>query len=680
MSKVSRKRPIMGLDLAHGSPQSKTHKPHYAIVILNSNGKKIYETIDAPLRRVIRLIWEYKPQVIALDNVFELASTEHMLAKVLSLLPDDVEVVQSTIINGEPLDIREAARRIGINIPHSKLNPLQTAEVAALIALKGYGTKIKAIEQKTKIIVAKGRSLGSGGSSAQRYKRGIRSAILRIVRRIKENLDQHGFSYDMMFRRSKGGFEGAVFIVYAPRSALRGIVRPLKTKSVRVVIRPIYKSIITFGESQKTLKKRYVIVGLDPGQETGLAIIDLTGTPLSLLSVKEFDRTSIISTIFSYGIPIMIATDKHPIPEAVKKLASTLGIPLFDPGNTLTTEEKERLIEWLRKVTMRDFVIKSTHIRDALAACVKVLQSHERKLREMERRIIDMGLEVPLDELRKEVIEGKSIAEIIEKWVEKALQEERIQSQVHLLTISQHEEKYMKRIKQLEDRIAELIREREILKEYNKKLQLRIKELEETLEDLTREMNKEIQTNREIEALKERIRQLTIYIKDLENKINHQTQILSNMEDLIMKINEGKVIVVRRLKNLLHTSVLRAKKLKNIKLLYVDNPYLIDIKALNELTKLDVVLITPHEGDLSDFERAGIAIVNSVKPIYIGEEIVILSSDILKLAKDAQKRINEIKKRKEPELTLNKLVSIIEEYRQSIIIEREFQELKTDEN
>ena len=680
MSKVSRERPIMGLDLAHGSPQSKTHKPHYAIVILNSKGRKIYETIDAPLRRVIRLIWEYRPQIIALDNVFELASTEHMLAKVFSLLPDDVEVIQSTLIGGESLDIREAARRVGIKVPYTKLNPLQTAEVAALIALKGYGTKIKAIEQKTKIIVAKGRSLGSGGSSAQRYKRGIRSAILRIVRRIKESLDQHGFSYDMMFRRSKGGFEGAIFIVYAPRSALRGVVKPLRTKSVRVVIRPIYKSVITFGEVQKPLKKRYVIVGLDPGQETGLAIIDLTGTPLALLSVKEFDRTSIISTIFSFGIPIMVATDKHPIPEAVKKLASTLGIPLFDPGTTLTTEEKEKLIDWLRKITLRDFTIKSTHIRDALAACVKVLQVHERKLREMERKILDMGLEVPLDELRKEVLEGKSIAEIIEKWVEKALQEEQIQSHVHLLTISQHEEKYMKRIKQLEDRIAELIREREILKEYNKKLQLRISELEETLEDLSREMNKEIQTNREIEALKERIRQLTIYVKDLENKISNQAQALSSMENLIMGIHRGKFVIIRKLKNLLHSSLLKIREeLKDIKLLYVDNPYLMDVKALNELAKFDIVLVTSQEKDLSDFERAGIAIVNSIKPIYIGEEIVIMSNTILKLAEDARKRIKELRKRKEPELTLDKLMSIIEEYRQNIITERDYK-VKTSES
>ncbi len=673
MSEEKSEVKIMGIDLAHGSPQSKTHKPHYAVVLIDGNGRKLYEVMDIPLKRVIRLIWEYRPKLIALDNVFELASSERVLAKIMSLLPDDVELVQVTLVNGELLDIREVARRSGIEVPYTKLSPLQTAEVVARLALKGVGTKIRAIEQKTKIIVARGRSLGSGGSSAQRFKRGIRTAILRVVRKIKEELDEHGISYDLMFRRSEGGFDGAVFIVYAPRSALKGIVRPVRAKSVRVIIKPIYKSIITFGEAQRPLKKRYVIVGLDPGRETGLAVVDLVGTPLLLLSLKEFDRTSIITSIYNTGIPILVATDKHPVPDAVKKLASTLGIPVYDPGASLTTEEKDKLIEWLKNITgVHDIQIKSTHIRDALAACAKVLRVHERKFKEVEQKLLEMGLEIPIDEIRKEILEGKTIAEIIEKCIEKTIHDESHTTTVHVMTLSYHEEeRYRKRIRQLEEKVMELTRERELLKENLKKLQSRVEELECIIEDRMRSFSREIETNREIEILKERLRQLSCYVNDLEHKMQEQSKVIGLVNTILLKLLRGEAIIMRRVKNLLRTSLQKALTDVNRDnpAIYVDNLGVLNGDVLELIRDGKVILVTSACGDFSSLENLGVGVVSCIEPLYVMDDVVVLDSHIIDQINQVRKRIEE-RRRKSEDLTLEKLISIIDEYRRDLLTKR----------
>lgn len=170
-------------------------------------------------------------------------------------MPEYTKIVQTTFNKGEFKSIKELALEMGILDNVMKLSPLRTAYVNCMLAIRGYGKVINPVEKRTKIIVARGRNLGPGGMSQNRYKRHIRGLLLRVAREIKEKLDRNGLDYDVIIRRTRAGIEGAVFTVYSPRERLYGIVKKMRGHDVVVDIRPIYKNKIEFNEPEREIKE-----------------------------------------------------------------------------------------------------------------------------------------------------------------------------------------------------------------------------------------------------------------------------------------------------------------------------------------------------------------------------------------------------------------------------------------
>ncbi|MFQ6075597.1 MAG: DUF460 domain-containing protein, partial [Candidatus Bathyarchaeia archaeon] len=76
------------------SPQAKT-PPKYALVILEEGS--VVKRFGAVSRsRLIRLVCSYHPDVLAVDNVYELASNSDMLKHLVSKLPPGTKMVQVT--------------------------------------------------------------------------------------------------------------------------------------------------------------------------------------------------------------------------------------------------------------------------------------------------------------------------------------------------------------------------------------------------------------------------------------------------------------------------------------------------------------------------------------------------------------------------------------------------------
>ncbi len=662
----------MGIDIVKGSPLSRTSPAYYAVAILDSNGRLIYETCEAPLKRVIRLAWEYRVKRIGVDNVFELGPDTRSIAKILSLLPDDVELIQVTVEGNSFVDLRTQASRLGIDIG-SKPRPLQTAYICAYLALHGIGKPIRAIEYRTKIIVSRGRSIGAGGSSANRYARSMRGAVLRMVRKIKEALDRASISYDLVFRRSRGGLDSAVFIVYAPRSALYGIVKPAKGHDVRVVIRPEYRSILLL-DKEIEQKKNYVIVGIDPGIETGLAVIDLSMRPLLVASSRELDRASILTKIYSVGIPVLVATDKNPPPDTVKKIASTLGVPLYVPPKSLSVAEKESLVEWFRRRSRTDIRIETSHERDALAAAIKAYKVFERKFAEIERKVRELGIDVDIDELKTLLLKGKTVDEVIEYAVEKYLDEMYSSDRIDLEAIcrSTTGEERNARVQELEKKVEELIRERELLRDEVKKLRKLVEELEFELRYRPQlNLSAEDIRDRELFELRERVKVLQNHVKELSSKLEESKKMSNELMEILDKIARGSLVAIPALRTLtlsdlralLETSVPAIAVLENV----------VEPRALEYLRSRDTVVIMMKCGGdtLNHVYEYGIpaTCLENTDSIKIVGNVIIVPRNVLEnaiaQARQDLERYREEKKRRK-ELDLAKLLQIIEEYRRSL--------------
>ncbi|HIP65877.1 MAG TPA: DUF460 domain-containing protein [Pyrodictium sp.] len=483
-----------------------------------------------PLRRLVRLIWEYKPRIVALDNIYELAPSERELARIISMFPDTVEIVQVTRApDGTLYDLRTLASMLGINVG-PKLSPQKTAYIVALLAEKGYGSRVRFLEEKTKIVIRRGRCGSEGGMSQQRYQRRLRAAILRATKRVKELLDKHKFDYDLVFRKSGGGLDSAVFIVYAPRDALNGIIKPHNGNDIIVEIKPVYSSHIVFERPQRHHEKpRYLIVGIDPGMYTAVAGIDLEGRLVFVESRRGMDRLSIIELIYRHGIPVLIASDVKPAPDLVRKLASSLHVPLFEAPRDMRVEEKQELVE--RFLARQGIKIQlDSHQRDALAAAIKAYHSLESKLRQAESYVLKLGLDVDVEAVKAAIVRGASLAEAIEEEIEKRIAEAEAEPvlQKRVVRRPSSEDTSRKAEERLRARLEELEAE-------NRRLQLRIKMLEEEIERLQgelrlvkAELDPKLEAERRIEELK---RTLDLVRRELESLRKEKTE----LQDLFRK-------------------------------------------------------------------------------------------------------------------------------------------------
>ena len=163
---------------------------------------------------------------------------------------------------------------------------------------------------------------------------------------------------------------------------------------------------------------RGIIVGFDPGLTVGIAILDLNGNLISLVSCKEIRRSEIISHIIKYGNTVLVATDVYPIPKTVKKLATILNSKIWSPYKCMSIESKIDIVDsYLQYDNNKSLEIsKNAHERDALAAAVKTYRDHYNKFQQITKRAEKAELDDrAIESVKMLVINGVSISNAIKQ-------------------------------------------------------------------------------------------------------------------------------------------------------------------------------------------------------------------------------------------------------------------------
>jgi len=650
----SSKKPsiVFGVDILPSSSPQSSKEPHYALVILK-NGEVWEKHSDVALRRIIRLAWEYKPEIISIDNIFELGANERNVVKIISMLPPETSVVQVNVSEEKISKLWEVAKQAKLISEYSKFPPLKTAYLAAILAYKGYGSKVKVYEEKTKIIITKGRSLTQGGMSQLRYRRHVRGLILQAVRKIKEALEEHGIDYDLVVRKTESGFDGAVFTVYAPRTKLYGIVSPMKGHDIRVIIRPVYRGKIEFEHVKPRIltKKRPLIVGIDPGIITGVAILDIDGEVLRVFSGKNIDRASIVKEVEKYGKPLIIASDVSPPPEALEKLASTLRAKLYTPQQSLSQSEKEELVKTYLENLESPIEVEDTHQRDALAAAINAWKSFRTKLEQIENYVSKMELDVDVDKIKADVIKGLSIAQAVEKEIFRKLTLE-LKARTEERKVEEKTVKQPKVSETLLKEIKKLEKERAQLKERLSEARKEILELKKQLELYHKQTNIQVKTVREIQALSEEVRRLSEELKNYEKENLRLKQEIADLKSLIITISKHNYRLAIPVTTLTLTSLSKAEReygpIEKDSIIYVINPVFVQKEALSKLVKAEVLSIIAHKPEeefTRSVENQGIPVlkIEDIKDhiIQVFDDIVLYNNTLIKCAREKKKELKE---------------------------------------
>jgi uncharacterized protein len=387
---------IFGVDIASGSPSAR-RMPSYSLVILDEGNVAGFHMISR--HKLIRLIRERQPEMVAMDNLHELAADRRELIDILRRMPPATKMVQVTGAE-RPQSLIKLARYHGITF--DRTNPLQEAEVCARLAAKGVGVVLSAFQERTWIKVSRRRSLGRGGWSQNRYTRKIHGAVMGLAREVEKQLREAGLQCTSRAVEGLGGYTRAEFVVDAPREKVR--INPGYYSDAQLLVQSMERPELQY---KPLLQRRgYIIVGLDPGTTTGIAVLNLSGELVDLTSSRGLSSSDVIEWIAARGRSLLVATDVFPTPGGVEKVKRAFNAVLYSPGGDIPAEEKIAL--------GKEFGYRNDHERDALAAAVSAFKKYKNKFLLVEKK---SPPEIDPDEVKALVVRGYSIENAIAEFV-----------------------------------------------------------------------------------------------------------------------------------------------------------------------------------------------------------------------------------------------------------------------
>jgi predicted RNase H-like nuclease (RuvC/YqgF family) len=384
---------VFGIDIITGSIRSRSRRPIYALVI-SENGEIIRET-EVSLYRLLRMLAQEEPEVLAVDSIQELASDQHGLCLILQQFPPHTRLVQVT--GGEKKETlgKVAAR---YNISFNRFDPYAEARTIARVASLGGGAEVVAFENSCEVLVSRHRSIGKGGWSQNRYVRKIHGAVQQKAREIEDQLISAGLTFDKKESRAFGGASRVSFQVNAPRGMIPISNYRGSDVQVRVTCRRLDR--IRFRSLQE--RPKYLIVGIDPGTTTAIAAIDLEGNLVRTVSSRQTSMAETIEALYHLGKPLVIASDVQKMPYTVEKIRRAFQAIGYTPNQDRTVEEKQELTT--------GYTYANVHERDALAAALDALRQYRNKLQNVMKRV-PPGYD--LDEVRAGIIKGQSLEKIL---------------------------------------------------------------------------------------------------------------------------------------------------------------------------------------------------------------------------------------------------------------------------
>ena len=452
------------------------YSPSYALVVFD--GEEIERDVVS-YRKLRRRIDEEEPALLATDNMYELAENKDALIHFLGSLPAGTRLVQVTGAE-QPEPLSRVASRHGV--PYGK-DPMQEAEAAARLAAANVGHEVTAFTDTTEVKVARGRSTGGGGGwSEDRYTRRIHGSVKRRTREVESELDDAGLEYERDVTEKYGGFSNAIFTVEARPEEIP--VSAGRSGDVRVEIERKRRDGIEFRPLAK--RREHVIVGIDPGTTTAVAVLGLEGEVLDVLSTRTADTAAVVEWIVERGRPLLVAADVTPMPGTVEKIRRSFDAAGWTPDRDLPVDVK--------KHRTREVGYDNDHERDAIAAALGAYDAHVDQFERVAAKV------PPRQELGTVLSRVIADEESVEAVLEDLQDDDTDEEEQH-----EHVERELtpeeRRIRQLEGQVERLQDHVETLEETIEAKDDRIDELEDELSNARREERREARERREVTRL-----------------------------------------------------------------------------------------------------------------------------------------------------------------------------------
>ena len=484
---------VFGVDIQSGDVRGDA--PSYALAVFD--GERVDRDVVS-YRKLRRRIDDEVPAIVATDNMYELAENKDALVHFLGSLPDETKLVQVTGAE-QPEPLSRVASRHGV--PYGK-DPMKEAEAAARLAAANVGQEVTAFTDRTEVKVARGRSTGGGGGwSEDRYTRRIHGSVKRRAREVESELDDAGLEYERDVTKKYGGFSNAIFAVEARPSDIP--VSAARSGDVRVEIERMRRDGIEFRPLAK--RRDHVLVGIDPGTTTAVAVVGLDGEVLDVLSTRTADTAAVIEWIIERGRPIMVAADVEPMPETVEKIRRSFDAAGWRPERDLPVDTK--------KHRTREEGYDNDHERDALAAALAAYDDHEDQFDRVARKVPP---QFEVGEVLARVVADEESVETVLADLEDDGGDDGDDGTEHTERELTEEEKQIKRLKARVDRLEGHVDDlQETIQQKDEKLD----RYETELSAAKREERKEARERREVSRLERKNDRLERKVSEKDERI-----------------------------------------------------------------------------------------------------------------------------------------------------------------
>ena len=650
------KRIIYGIDIARGSPRAR-ELPRYALAILK-DGEVSHQSM---LRRqkIFNMIQKERPEIIAVDNIFELAADRSELLSLMEKLPEGVKLVQVTGgLHPEPL-VR-LARKHGFSFDPE--NPNDEAEACARLADMGVGHEVSLFEDITKIKVSRARSLGRGGWSQNRYRRKVHGAVLQRSREIENSLKdlsrEKGIRFEAVNVKGFGGYVRSEFTVYAKRGEIP--IHPMASNDAQVSVRSVERDKIRYIPLKpKNPRRKFTIVGIDPGTTVGIAILSLDGELLCLKSSRGIAPDEVVKLIAEYGKPAVIASDVTPMPGSVEKIRRSFNAVPASPGIEVSAEEKIAL--------GKTFGYSNDHERDALTAALLTYRSYKNIFTRIEKKAPQNA---DLELIKFHVIRGASIETAIEKVRASGEPEKprprELSGKPEEKLVDESLLKMRETVQRQNEQIQNL---QEYLEELKKELIVKdrkISKLESRLNSFKKEAYSEIRKSKEI-----RIRDDTI--ESLKKEVSHKNKTVKELRRRSNKLRKiqkmevrGEGTAIKVIAAFTKESIAETKEkygLKTGDVVFLENPSGGGAATAQILVEAGVRAVLIPE-DISHaasetFFKGDVPVLKDI-PLERAEDFAMAEPETLKTSIESWEKEAEKKRHKAKE---DELQSLFEEYR-----------------
>ncbi|MGM5488067.1 MAG: DUF460 domain-containing protein [Nanobdellota archaeon] len=316
-----------------------------------------------------------------------------------------------------------------------------------------------------------------------------------------------------------------------------------------------------------------IIVGIDPGTTTAVAILSIHKELLLLDSQRKKGLNALITQVIEHGIPLIVGCDKKDVPEFVNKFAIKTGARLKSPPHDLLVREKRALVG--------DAHVENDHEMDALASAYYAFRQIQSQLTKILRQTTEPEIITLVIKHDFSIHQAKHIVTQPEKPETKVIHEV-----VHT--------------PQKEPSLRDLYEQIRDLKLQNTALQKRLAKTKEEADTQRKITNHLQQKDKGVEIQKKERSIKTL--KNSNQRLKKEKQKRKANYDKLMEVliqSRGRVLV--KVLEDLSSKELQKKSFLCIgkgDVLYVRNPKIISKTTKDALETREVTVIAPSKPDL----------------------------------------------------------------------------------